>query len=93
MLKYMNKFGCLPHFQSAYRKFNSIETALCGVYSDLIRKKAEGKCSKLELSDLNAAFDAVDHHKLLCDLENFGCDWIINCPGSKLRLPTGNFKR
>ena len=42
------------------------------VYNDLICDKAEGKCSILVLLDLSAAFDIIDHHTLLCDLENLG---------------------
>ena len=72
LLKHLNNFDCLPQFQSAYRQFHSVETALCRVYNDLICNKAEGKCSILVLLDLSAAFDTVDHHTLLCDLENLG---------------------
>ena len=72
LLKHLNNFDCLPHFQSAYRQFHSVETALCRVYNDLICNKADGKCSILILLDLSAAFDTVDHHTLLCDLENLG---------------------
>ena len=72
LLKHLNNFDCLPQFQSAYRQFHSVETALCRVYNDLICNKADGKCSILILLDLSAAFDTVDHHTLLCDLENLG---------------------
>ena len=70
LLKHLNNLDCLPHFQSAYRQFHSVETALCRVHNGLIRKKADGKCSILILLALSAAFDTVDLHILLCDLEN-----------------------
>ena len=63
LLKHLKNFDCLPQFQSAYRQFHPVET-----YNDLICSKANGKCSILILLDLNAAFDTVDHHTLLCDL-------------------------
>ena len=72
LLKHLNNFDCLPQFLSAYRQFNSVETALCRVYNDLIFNKAEGKCSILILLDLSAAADTVDYQTLLCDLENIG---------------------
>ena len=68
----MNNFDCSPQFQSAYRQFHSVEAALCKVYNDSICNKAEGECSILVLLDLSAVFDTVDHHTLLCDLENLG---------------------
>ena len=39
---------------------------------NLICNKAEGEHSILVLKDLSAAFDTVDHHTLVCDLENQG---------------------
>ena len=72
MLKHLSNFDCLPQFQSAYRQFHSVQTALCRVYNGLICNKAVGKCSILVLLDLSAAFDTVDHHTLLCDLEKLG---------------------
>ena len=72
LLNHLNNFDCLPQFESAYRQFHFVETALCRVCKDLICNKAEGKCSNLVLLDLSAAFDTVDHRTLPCDLENFG---------------------
>ena len=42
----------------------------------LISNKAEGKCNILVLIDPSAAFDTVDHHTPLCDLENSWYNWI-----------------
>ena len=71
LLKHLNNFDCFfSQFQSAYRQFHSVEIASCRVYNDLIYNKADGKCSTLILIDLSAAFDTVDRHTLLCDLEN-----------------------
>ena len=72
LLMHLKKFDCLPQFQSAYREFHSVETALCRVYNDLICTKAEGECSILILLDLSAAFDTVDQDILLSDLQNLG---------------------
>ena len=72
LLKHLNNFDSLPQFQSAYRQFHFVETALCRVYNDLICNKAEGKCNILKLLVLSAVFDSVDHQTLLCDLENLG---------------------
>ena len=72
LLKQLNNFDCLTQFQSAYRQFHSVETALRTVYNNLICNRAEGKCSILLLLDLSAAFDTVDHHTLLYDLEFLG---------------------
>merc|ERR1712237_219145 len=67
---HLQRFDCIPQFQSAYRKFHSVETALCRVYNDLICTTAEGDCSILILLDLSAAFDTVDQDALLLDLQN-----------------------
>ena len=66
LLKHLNNFDCLHQFQSVGRQFNSVETALCRVYNDLICNEAEGKYSILVFLDLSAA------HTLLCELENLG---------------------
>ena len=46
--------------------------------------KAEGNCSILVLLDPSAAFDTVDHHRLICDLEylciaGFALSWFKTC--------------
>ena len=69
---HLSRFDCLPKFQSAYREFHSVETAICRVYNDLLINKSKNSCSLIVLLDLSAAFDTVDHHLLLSDLEHLG---------------------
>ena len=48
-------------YQSAYKKFNSSETALLKVENDIILNMNEGRVTALILLDLSAAFDTLDH--------------------------------
>ena len=57
--------------QSAYRKFNSTETALLSVQNDLLTSMDQGRVSALLLLDLSAAFDTVDHDILFHRLESW----------------------
>ena len=69
-------------FQSAYKKYHSTETALLKVFTDFLDSFDDGKIGFLNLLDLSAAFDTIDHEILLERLENcFGIkgvalDWI-----------------
>ena len=72
--KHISKFECLPWFQSAYREFHSVETALCRVHNDLYKTKTQGGCSILILLDLSSAFDTIDRKTLLNDLKSWGID-------------------
>ena len=74
--RYLDSFEPIPKFQSAYRKFHSVETCLCRIYNDMIVSKATGKCSLLILLDLTAAFDTVDQVVLLRDLKLLGIGGI-----------------
>ena len=56
--------------QSAYRPFHSTETALLKVQSDMLQAMDNGKITLLILLDLSAAFDTIDHDKMLACLKN-----------------------
>ena len=72
IVNYFERFDCIPQFQSAYKSFHSVETALCRVQNDLIQSKARGECSILIMLDLSAAFDSIDRGQLLSDLHDLG---------------------
>jgi len=72
----------LPVKQSAYRRFNSTETAVLVVYNDIVRTVDSGQLVTLVLLDLSSAFDTVDHDCLLTILSNrftvegWAMDWF-----------------
>ena len=53
------------HYQSAYRVFHSVETALLKVHNDICQAVDKKQCIFLVLLDLSAAFDTVEHSVLL----------------------------
>ncbi|XP_050400117.2 RNA-directed DNA polymerase from mobile element jockey [Patella vulgata] len=57
-------------FQSAYRQYHSTETALLRVVNDLRSTADSGCIASLVLLDLSAAFDTIDHTRLLGNLLN-----------------------
>ena len=65
LLTHLNSFPSLSPFQSAYRKFHSVETALLKIQNDLLLAIDKKKVSAVVLLDLSAAFDTVDHQILL----------------------------
>ena len=59
-------------FQSAYRVNHSTETAMLRVQNDIIRAPGDNKVVLLVLIDLSAAFDTVNHERLLSTLHAIG---------------------
>lgn len=60
-------------FQSAYKNFHSIETALVRFQNDMLCAIDNNESVILLLLDLSAAFDTVDHSILLSRLrDHFG---------------------
>jgi len=59
----------MPCAQSAYWKYDSTDTTVANVYSDLLLAADQGRVSALCLLDLTATFDTVDHELLLLHLE------------------------
>ena len=55
----------LPKYRSAYQGHGSTETATLEVLSDVYQAADIGKITLLEMLDLSAAFDTVNHQILL----------------------------
>jgi len=68
--KYLND-NCLHEpLQSAYKAFHSTETALVTITDDIMLALDKGENVFLVLLDLSAAFDTVNHARLLTRLQN-----------------------
>ena len=74
LVPFLEEVGVVPHYQSAYKKLHSTETALCKIHDDLVSNTCHGKASLLVLLDLSAAFDTVDHQLLLSDFSDCGVE-------------------
>lgn len=67
---HLSENGLYELFQSAYRHLHSTETALLRVQNDILRAVDSSGGAILVLLDLSAAFDTIDHEKLLQILES-----------------------
>ena len=63
--EHMKKNNLEIPLQSAYKKHHSTETLLIRIVNDLLIATDEKKATVVMLLDLSAAFDTVDHDKLL----------------------------
>ena len=62
---HINSSNTSNQYQSAYRKFHSIGTALLKIHNDILASMDAGKVTALTLLDLSAAFDTIDRTILL----------------------------
>ena len=67
--EHLSQSDMFDHFQSAYCKFRSTETALLTVQTDVMSALDRGSTVALVLLDLSAAFDTLDHTILLARLQ------------------------
>ena len=67
---YLDDQDLLNKHQAGYRVGHSCETLLLGMFEDLLRELDQGNIVALLLLDMSAAFDTVDHGKLLDVLQN-----------------------
>ena len=73
LLGHISQNGLDEVYQSAYKKHHSTETALLRVFNDLLNGIDTGNICVINLLDLSAAFDTIDHDILLSRLEmSFG---------------------
>ena len=94
---HINSSNTSNQYQSAYRKFHSIDTALLKIYSDILASRDSGKVTALTLLDLSAAFDTIDHTILPSRLDDwFGVtgkalNWFKSCfTGGCQRIKLGD---
>ena len=94
---HINRSHISNHYQSAYSKFHSTETALLKIHNDTLSSMDDGKVTALTLLDLSAAFDTIDHIILLRRLDDwFGVsgkalDWVESyLTGTSQRIKLGN---
>ena len=72
------------NLRSAYKKFHSTESALLKVENDVILNMEKDRVTALNLLDLSAAFDTIDHLTLISRLSSWygtsgtALDWFTS---------------
>ena len=89
LVPFLEEVCVVPHYQSAYRKLHTTETALCKIHDDLVSNTCHEKASILVLLDLSTAFDTVDHQLLLSDFLTVELR-ALHCLCLNLALKIGN---
>uniref|UniRef100_A0A8C6L5A4 Reverse transcriptase domain-containing protein n=1 Tax=Nothobranchius furzeri TaxID=105023 RepID=A0A8C6L5A4_NOTFU len=69
LMDFLEESNIKETFQSGFKAFHSMETALIKVLNDIMLETDRGNPVLLALLDLTAAFDTVDHEVLLHRLE------------------------
>ena len=65
--EHLIKNSMLDPLQLAYRDKHSTETALIKVQNNILSALDTGSSAILQMLDLSAAFDTIDHHILRCN--------------------------
>ena len=65
LIYHKNTHKLREKMQSAYREYHSTETALLRIHEDLLLSLDKKQCVFMTMLDLSAAFDTVNHQKLL----------------------------
>ena len=68
--EHMSEHNMYEGMQSAYKAGHSTETALVRVTNDILTSMEKNQCVLIVLLDLSAAFDTVNHSKLLRVLQH-----------------------
>ena len=69
LIEHMDANHYFEKYQSAYRKFHSMESALLQIHNDIIKSLDSKKCVALIMLDISAAYDTIDHQMLLRRLQ------------------------
>lgn len=70
--EYLEEDKIYSKHQSAYRKLHSTETALLKVHNDVLNSLKNNECTIAIFLDLSAAFDTLDHSKIIDRLISIG---------------------
>ena len=85
LVNHLDKNGLYEVFQSAYRQLHSTETALLRVQNDILQAVDSRGGAILVLLNLSAAFDTIDHEKLIrtldscCGIKRDSLKWFLPC--------------
>ena len=76
--EYLKTNNLLEKYQSGFRKYHSVETALLKVTNDIFIAQEYNQVTIICLIDLSAAFDTLDHDILISILKHiFGFDGMV----------------